>query len=85
MIDIAFGLQEAVRKAVYSDGVKLSALKVLHGRQMMDEEQMQNALFELISVIASQTSFETVCVVMDVDKQNELAETIEMLTEMGND
>jgi hypothetical protein len=51
---------------------------------MMDEEQMQNALFELISVIASQTSFETVCVVMDVDKQNELADTIDMLQEMGN-
>jgi hypothetical protein len=84
MIDIAFGLQEAVRKAVYSDGVKLSALKILHGHQMMNEEEMQNSLFELISIIASQSSFETVCVVLDEDKQDELATTIEMLQGMGN-
>jgi hypothetical protein len=84
MIDVAFGLQEAVRKAVYSDGVRLSALKILHGHQMMNEEEMQKSLFELISVIASQSSFETVCVVLDEDKQDELATTIDMLQEMGN-
>jgi hypothetical protein len=51
---------------------------------MMNEEEMQNALFELISVIASQSSFETVCVVLDTDKQDELATTIDMLQGMGN-
>lgn len=85
MIDIAFGLQQAVRKAVYSDGVKLSAINILHGYHLMNEEEMQNALFQLISVIASQSSFETVCVILDEDKQDELAHTIDMLQGMGND
>jgi hypothetical protein len=84
MIEIAFGLQEAVKTAVYSDGVRLSALSILHGHQMMSEEEMQHALFQLISEISSVTSFETVCVLLDEEKQNELATTIEMLQEMGN-
>jgi hypothetical protein len=84
MIDKAFGLQEAVRSAVYSDGVRMSALNILHGYQMMTAEEMQNSLFELISDIASRSSFETVCVLLDESQQDELATTIDMLQEMGN-
>lgn len=85
MIDKAFGLQEACKRAVYSDGVRLSALTILHSHQMMNEEEMQNALFQLISEIASRSSFETVCVLLDEEQQNELANTIDMLQEMGNE
>jgi|688.fasta_scaffold457361_2 hypothetical protein len=84
MIDKAFGLQEAVRNAVYSDGVRLSALNILHGHQMMNEEEMQKALMELVSELASVSSFFTVQVLLSEDEQNELADTIDMLQGMGN-
>lgn len=85
MIDKAFGLQEAVRNAVYGDGTRMLASRILFEHMSMTEEQLKDALFELVGYLASQASFETTLVLLDEDQQGELANTIEMLNEMGNE
>jgi hypothetical protein len=46
---------------------------------------MQKALMELVSELASVSSFFTVQVLLSEDEQNELADTIDMLQGMGNE
>lgn len=82
MIDKAFGLQTAVKNAVYSDETRYLASSIVFGHMTMTEEEITKTMFELISHLASQASYETVCVILNEEEQDQLATTIEMLQEM---
>ena len=84
MIDIAFGLQEAVKSACQHHDVKALAHTALLERMSMSQEEMMNVLFALVVEVATQTSYNTVCVTLTDAQQNELAQTIDELNEMGN-
>lgn len=82
MIDKAFGLQVAVKNAVYNEETRYLASSIVFGHMTMTEEEITQTMFELLSHLASQTSYETVNVLLSEEEQNELATTIEMLQEM---
>jgi len=84
MIDKAFGLQTAVRNAVYNDETRYLASSIVFGHMTMTEEEITKTMFELLSHLASQTSYETVSVLLSQEDQDELATTIEMLSGMEN-
>lgn len=57
MIEIAFGLQNAVREAVNTERALDLAGVLLYQHQAMDEETMKATLFALVGEVASMASF----------------------------
>lgn len=84
MIDKAFGLQEAVRNAVYNDYTRALAGRIVFEHLSMTEEELSNAVFDLLGHLASQTAYEATLVLLDENQQGELSNTIDMLNEMEN-
>lgn len=84
MIDIAFGLQEAVASACQHQEVKALAHTALLERMSMSQEEMMKVLFALVAEVATQATYNTVCVTLNDAQQNELAKVIDELQEMGN-
>jgi hypothetical protein len=84
MIDIAFGLQVAVRDSVQTDDAITLASTILYDHMHMSEDTMRSALLALVSEVASMSSFLTAEVCLGEDGFQTLNSTIEMLQEMGN-
>ena len=84
MIDIAFGLQHAVRDAVNTDkAISLASLLVFEHNDM-NEETMKSTLLALLGEVSSMASFFTAEVCLGQEGFETLNETIGMLNEMGN-
>lgn len=83
MIEKAFGLQQAAYNAVYNDETRMLAGQILFNHVSMTQEEMQQAIFELLAHLSSIATFEAVCVLLDEEQQNELASTIDMLQNVG--
>ena len=84
MIDIAFGLQTAVRESVRTDRAITLASAILYDRLEMTEDTMRSALLALVGEVASMSSFLTAEVCLGEEGFETLNNTIEMLQEMGN-
>jgi hypothetical protein len=84
MIDIAFGLQTAVRESVQTDRAITLASAILYDRFDMTEDNMRSALLALVGEVASMSSFLTAEVCLGEQGFETLNDTIVMLQEMGN-
>lgn len=81
MIDIAFGLQHAVRDAVNTDKAVSLASAIVFEHQQMDEELMKQTLLALVGEVASMASFFTAEVCLGEEGFETLNETINELME----
>lgn len=79
MIDIAFGLQHAVREAVYTDRAIDLASVIVFGHEQMDEETMKSTLLALLGEVASMASFYSAEVCLGEEGFVALNETISEL------
>lgn len=88
MIDIAFGLQQSTKDAMFDPYVLDGAREVLLARQFSDEVEFTQALFEYSARLASVTTTLATEVLMNGDQLSQLLDTLrelESVDELGQD